>query len=162
MIDSSRSLMSVFVDVLIVRGGRRRNGSRVGRDRAGAGVTSHFRPCEQRLVTRTIDCADGDEEAVSWIEAERLSRDPLIIAFGNDDTLAVEVLVDRPGGYHEVVDIPILRTVERESYALYRIACGSEVLGCVGGPSQAGGHRGHDLRNGRSIAGRDELDQVIR
>ena len=73
MIDSSRSLMSVFIDVLIVRGGRRRNGCRrVGRDRAGAGVTPHFRPSEERFVTGAIDCAHGNEEAVSWIEAERL------------------------------------------------------------------------------------------
>jgi hypothetical protein len=71
MINSSRSLMSVFVDVLIVRGGRRRNG-RVGRDRAGAGVVPHFRPGEERFVTGAIDGAHGNEEAVSGIEAERL------------------------------------------------------------------------------------------
>ena len=73
MINSSRSLMSVFVDVLIVRGGRRGNGCRRGeRDRAGAGVAPHFRPGEERFVTGAIDCAHGNEEAVSGIEAERL------------------------------------------------------------------------------------------
>ena len=73
MINSSRSLMSVFVDVLIVRGGRRGNECRrVGRDRTGAGVAPHFRPGEERFVTGAIDCAHGNEEAVSGIEAERL------------------------------------------------------------------------------------------
>lgn len=73
MIHSSRSLMSVFVDVLIVGGGRRGiECGRVGRDHAGAGVAPHFRPGEERFVTRAIDCAHGNEEAVSGIEAERL------------------------------------------------------------------------------------------
>ena len=78
-------MILIFVDILAVRRGE--NGChRVGRNRAGVGIAPHFRPCEQRLVTRTIDCADGDEEAVAWIEAECLRRDQSIIAFRNDDT----------------------------------------------------------------------------
>ena len=163
MIDFSRPLISVFVEVLVIRRGRSGKGCcRVGRNRAGAGIAPYFRPCEQRFVTRTVDCAHGNEEAVSGIEAERLRRDQLTIAFRNGDALAIEILVDGPGRYHEVVDISILGTVEGKSNALHSVAGSGEVLGCVWGPSQVGGHGGHDLGDPRGIAGRDELDQVIR
>ena len=113
MINSSRSLMSVFVDVLIVRGGRRGiECRRVRRDCAGGGVAPHFRPGEERFVTGAINCAHGNEEAVSGIKAKRLWRDQLTIAFGNSHALAIEVLIYGSGGNDEVVDVTVLGAVE--------------------------------------------------
>src|SRR5713101_6050261 len=69
------------------------------RNNAGGRVAADFRISKQRLVSILVDRGDGDEEAVARIETEHLRRDlPIAIAVGNDDALAIEVLVDGPRG----------------------------------------------------------------
>jgi hypothetical protein len=109
-------------------------------------------------VALTVDCTDGHEEAIAWIESERLRRDYLIITLGNYNAVTIEVFADRPGCYDKVIDIPILRPGEARYDTLQRVAAGAEVLWRVGSARKTCRDRPNDLRYGSGVGWSDELD----
>ena len=70
-------------------------------------------------MTCTVDGCDRDEEAVTGVEAERLGRDRIIIAFVNNNALAIEILTDRAGRHNEVIDVSVLWSTEAQRYTLH-------------------------------------------
>src|SRR5437588_9338186 len=130
----------------------------VAGNRAGGRVATDFRIGEEGFVSLAVNGGDGDVEGVARVEAEGRRGDVAVVG---ENSLAVEVFVDGARGDDEVIDVAVLRSFEPELHAGDGVAAGVEIRRRKRCASEAGGHRGHHLRDSRGVERGEVLHLVV-